>query len=328
MKILLIGHRPYVTWIYKDLEENGFLKVQDVDLMVVEEVRRAPAVKASRFKAWLLKFGKLRFYKLRLRFGLRKGINQEKLKNFFNLNDALDPSVRVPLVDNANLFDREFLQNYDRLMVASYGGKLPSAVFESPRKGTWNIHPSVLPQLKGGYPTVVQALDTRFLIGTTIHEMTERIDEGRILGQKYRENKKSQPNHVLFRQSATDAAKMLKDWLDSNMEWEPLRTPDLPSSTCKEYFKPDWYIGNYTMGTDINSLVNAFSIPHMFPFIYGFSGFKLVQILSVGESTSMAKESKGIHFRNLETPEKAELVFYSQTYQLLAYILDGKIYQR
>jgi hypothetical protein len=158
--------------------------------------------------------------------------------------------------------------------------------------------------------------------------MTDRIDEGRILGQKYRKNKKSQPNHVLFRQSATDAAKMLKDWLDANMEWEPLRTPELPSSTCKEYFKPDWYIGNYTNGTDIHSLVNAFSIPHMFPFIYGFSGFKLVQILSVGECATMAEESKGIHFRNLETPEKAELVFYSQTYQLLAYILDGKIYQR
>lgn len=82
------------------------------------------------------------------------------------------------------LYNIENIEQYDLMIVASFGEKIPSCIFDRPRYGTLNIHPSYLPNLRGGYPTYIQAYDKNAIRGTTIHKMSDGWDNGDIAIQK------------------------------------------------------------------------------------------------------------------------------------------------
>ena len=71
----------------------------------------------------------------------------------------------------------------DLFVVASFGKILPKAVVEMPRFGTLNVHPSLLPELRGASPiqsTILKGEEP----GVTIIKMDEQTDHGPILAQE------------------------------------------------------------------------------------------------------------------------------------------------
>ena len=74
--------------------------------------------------------------------------------------------------------------DWDLFVVVSYGKILPESLLEIPRKGVINLHPSMLPQLRGANP-VRSAIfkDTPESVGVTVMLMDEKMDHGPILAQ-------------------------------------------------------------------------------------------------------------------------------------------------
>ena len=70
----------------------------------------------------------------------------------------------------------------DVFVVASFGKILPKELIELPRYGTLNVHPSLLPELRGPAPIQGMIL-TDAEAGVTIIRMDEKMDHGPILAQ-------------------------------------------------------------------------------------------------------------------------------------------------
>ncbi|MGQ0653775.1 MAG: formyltransferase [Betaproteobacteria bacterium] len=65
-----------------------------------------------------------------------------------------------------------------------YRRMLPQAVLERAQRGAFNMHGSLLPKYRGRAPVNWAVLHGETQTGATLHEMTEKPDAGRIVGQE------------------------------------------------------------------------------------------------------------------------------------------------
>jgi len=61
---------------------------------------------------------------------------------------------------------------------------VPNKVIRSARRGTFNLHPSLLPDYKGCFSAPWVIINRESETGITIHELSNKIDSGKILFQK------------------------------------------------------------------------------------------------------------------------------------------------
>ncbi len=95
-------------------------------------------------------------------------------------------------------------QEWDLFIVVAYGLILPKWFIELPKHGTINVHPSLLPKLRGASPIRTGLLQGMKDMGVTIMLMDERMDHGPILAQM----PLSLPEPVLGRKADFTLAKM------------------------------------------------------------------------------------------------------------------------
>ena len=74
-------------------------------------------------------------------------------------------------------------QTYDVFIVASYGKIIPDDILALPKKGTLNVHPSLLPLYRGPSPIESMLLDGNMTTGVSIIELDSEMDHGPILIQ-------------------------------------------------------------------------------------------------------------------------------------------------
>jgi methionyl-tRNA formyltransferase len=72
---------------------------------------------------------------------------------------------------------------FDVFVVASYGKIIPQNILDLPKHKTVNVHPSLLPKLRGASP-IQSAILTEDETGVTIIELDADVDHGPILAQK------------------------------------------------------------------------------------------------------------------------------------------------
>ncbi|OGG45672.1 methionyl-tRNA formyltransferase [Candidatus Kaiserbacteria bacterium RIFCSPHIGHO2_01_FULL_50_13] len=85
--------------------------------------------------------------------------------------------------------DSQYLKNLralkaDVFVVADYGKILPKELLKIPKHGTLNMHPSLLPRLRGPSPIRTAILNDDKNIGVTIMLMDEKMDHGPIVAQR------------------------------------------------------------------------------------------------------------------------------------------------
>lgn len=73
---------------------------------------------------------------------------------------------------------------WDLFIVAAYGKLIPQTILAIPHRGTLNVHPSLLPMLRGASPIRTAILRDVRETGVTIMLMDEELDHGPILSQK------------------------------------------------------------------------------------------------------------------------------------------------
>jgi len=106
------------------------------------------------------------------------------------------PAVKVwahehdlPVLQPASLKDPNGVpelanSEWDLFIVAAYNIILPNWVLELPKRGVVNVHPSLLPKLRGPSPirTAIRD-DLRDQVGVTIIELDHEVDHGPIVAQ-------------------------------------------------------------------------------------------------------------------------------------------------
>lgn len=68
-------------------------------------------------------------------------------------------------------------------IVAAYGKIIPQSILDIPKFQTLNMHPSLLPKLRGASPIRSAILHNEFPTGVSIMILTKGVDEGPILAQ-------------------------------------------------------------------------------------------------------------------------------------------------
>ena len=116
--------------------------------------------------------------------------------------------------------------NAEVFVVASFGKILPKEIIELPKHHTLNVHPSLLPQLRGPAPIQNTILDKDGVPGITIIRMDEKMDHGPILVQaKVRMD--PWPDHYeaveekLGRTGGRVLGALLSKWVDGEIKETP-----------------------------------------------------------------------------------------------------------
>jgi methionyl-tRNA formyltransferase len=113
----------------------------------------------------------------------------------------------------------------DVFVVASFGKILPKELIEVPRYGTLNVHPSLLPKLRGASPiqdSILGLAET----GVTIIKMDEKMDHGPIIAQT-EVDITPWPDHYkiveekLGRAGGMMLASILTKWIEGDVEEIP-----------------------------------------------------------------------------------------------------------
>ncbi|HSV97842.1 MAG TPA: methionyl-tRNA formyltransferase [Spirochaetota bacterium] len=76
------------------------------------------------------------------------------------------------------------LEGSDLFVVVAFGRIIPREVFEIPRLGTINLHPSLLPRYRGAAPVEWALINGDTETGVTVQMINERLDAGDIVVQE------------------------------------------------------------------------------------------------------------------------------------------------
>jgi len=99
---------------------------------------------------------------------------------------------KVPVLQPKSIKNEEFIKEIesslgvkpDLFIVAAYGKILPKSLIETPVHGTINVHPSLLPLLRGASPIESAILADMRDTGVTIMRIDEELDHGPLLAQE------------------------------------------------------------------------------------------------------------------------------------------------
>lgn len=100
---------------------------------------------------------------------------------------AMDNGISTVLQpENLKTFAAEHpeLASADVFVVCQYGLIIPQSVLDLPKKGTINIHTSLLPKYRGASPIQAALIHGETETGVTIMQMDAKMDHGAILAQE------------------------------------------------------------------------------------------------------------------------------------------------
>ncbi len=89
----------------------------------------------------------------------------------------------APAKLDANIVDELKNTDWNVFLVASYGKIIPQAVLDIPKKGTLNVHPSLLPKFRGASPIRSAILADEKKTGVSIMLVDADVDHGPIVAQ-------------------------------------------------------------------------------------------------------------------------------------------------
>jgi methionyl-tRNA formyltransferase len=98
-------------------------------------------------------------------------------------------SLHLPVYQPLNLRDPGFIESLkksgaDIFVIVAYGRIIPAEVFTLPRFQTINLHPSLLPRLRGAAPVEWSLIEGEAETGVTVQMINERLDAGDIILQE------------------------------------------------------------------------------------------------------------------------------------------------
>lgn len=115
---------------------------------------------------------------------------------------------------------------WDLFVVASYGKILSGNILSIPKKGVLNVHPSLLPRLRGPSPIRSAILRDEKKTGVSIMRMDTKMDHGPLIAQREIAitawpPKGSELDELLAREGGELLAQILPAWIAGEIEARP-----------------------------------------------------------------------------------------------------------
>jgi len=169
--------------------------------------------------------------------------------------------------------------NPDLIIVAAYGEIIPKKILQIPKYGCLNVHPSLLPKYRGASPLQFTILKGDEETGVTLILITEKMDEGPILGQsKIKiENKKILPKDLekkLAELGADLLVKTIPQWIKKKIK--PKKQNEKEATYTKIIEKKDGKIDWSKPAEYIERQIRAF---HPWPGSFCKADDKMLKIL-------------------------------------------------
>lgn len=128
-------------------------------------------------------------------------------------------------LNNETIIKKLKNKNWDIFITASYGKIIPKEILEIPKRKTLNIHPSLLPKLRGSSPIQTAILKEKET-GVTIMVVDEFLDHGPIVSQKKLKNKNwpidsKELEKLLITEGGNLLIEILTPWLEGKIEEKP-----------------------------------------------------------------------------------------------------------
>jgi methionyl-tRNA formyltransferase len=138
--------------------------------------------------------------------------------------DVITPATlkdEEPAADLANT-------DWDVFVTAAYGKLVPKNILDIPRRGSLNMHPSLLPKFRGPSPALSAILADERQTGVTVMLMSEQMDAGPIVSQARIEIteedwplKGSMLEELLATEGGNFLAETLPHWISGDIEAVP-----------------------------------------------------------------------------------------------------------
>lgn len=173
----------------------------------------------------------------------------------------------------------------DVFIVAAFGLILPQSILDLPRKGSINVHPSLLPRWRGAAPIQAAIMSGDQETGVTIMKMDAGIDTGPILSQEKYSVGEEETYESLSKNLSLLGADLLIKTLPKYLEGsiEAKNQDDKNASYVKLLHKKDGLI-QFDKSTDyILRMVRALN---PWPGTYFYWNGKLVKVFKVCKSMS------------------------------------------
>lgn len=141
----------------------------------------------------------------------------------------------IPTIEN-----HEITGDWDVFVVASYGKILSDKLLNIPKKGVINLHPSLLPKLRGPSPMRSAILNDERETGVSIMLLDKEMDHGPILAQKKVEINQwpmrgKMIDKILGEAGAELLAEVLPKWIEEKIK--PKEQDHDQATYCKMFTK-------------------------------------------------------------------------------------------
>jgi methionyl-tRNA formyltransferase len=155
----------------------------------------------------------------------------------------------IPYIEPKTLKDENIIKNinsysengFDLSVVASYGKIIPQNILDIPRYKTLNVHPSLLPKLRGPSP-IQSAILTLEETGVTIIRLDSEMDHGPIIAEEKVHSREWPPyeddlENILGNSGGKLLASIIPEWIDGKLK-EREQNHSL-ATYCKKIEKTD-----------------------------------------------------------------------------------------
>ncbi len=151
------------------------------------------------------------------------------------------PDVKAPdVLEQVRAFDPSII------VTASYGAMLKKPLRALPPLGAINLHPSLLPLLRGASPIRYALLEGRPITGVTLFRLTAKMDAGPILMQQQIPILPQDDHSSLHQLLSTLAASMLLHYLDHYTVIDATPQDDALATYChkleREHARLNWSV--------------------------------------------------------------------------------------
>lgn len=189
--------------------------------------------------------------------------------------------MKIPVFHPASFTDQEIDElkklNPEMIIVAAYGKILPEAVLDIPKYGAINVHPSLIPKLRGPSPIQNAILSGEKMTGSTIMLMNKGIDTGMILSQQQVPIEVDETYPQLLARLSKVSSRLLLDtlpnWIEKKIQ--PIEQNDEQATLCQLIERSD---GHIVWADGAESIYNKYRAFIPWPGIFTFwekEGFNL-----------------------------------------------------
>lgn len=170
---------------------------------------------------------------------------------------------KIPILQPDKILDSKFkIQDSkpDLIVVAAYGQILPKEILDIPKRGSLNVHPSLLPKYRGASPIQYAILNGDKKTGVTIMLMEEKMDRGPILNQRTLEIEAEETSTTLHRKLANLGAGLLMETISKWMQGmiKPRPQDDAQATYTKILTREDGRINWKKTAKDLEQEIRAF----------------------------------------------------------------------